>query len=382
MRSLIDIFEDIDVEKTTGNFGEALKKRIAIDPSSGDHRYGMPGTDWRPQRYIRYFMEFDPTTNKQYTLWMIRKYLGKMVYDEFEGEKIPEYGIKRLEDLGRVKSALQLFDKFKSKLPIRDIGKIASLYDLEELVEPYHNARTKNEIDADYVNAMKKQSRIITDNEEFSIVVPMTQEASCYFGRNTRWCTASREDNMFDSYNSKGSLYIILLKKENRRYQFSFATHQYMDEKDEEIIPWVFSYNNLAVIEALKTHMTDINKLEFGIAEDGLVIDGDFDMRRYKIEELPNKMVVNGMFYCNVNLPNGLRVNGTLCCTHSRMNKIGNDVYVHGNALLDYCTSLAEIGNNFRIAGILLMKGTPCRLPPDAEIGDLVGAFRPLRTPR
>jgi hypothetical protein len=42
---------------------------------------------------------------------------------------------------------------------------------------------------------------------------------------------------MFADYNKKGSLYIVLFKKENTRYQFHYKTNMFMNENDAEINP-------------------------------------------------------------------------------------------------------------------------------------------------
>ena len=44
---------------------------------------------------------------------------------------------------------------------------------------------------------------------------PLDQEAACYLGQGTQWCTAAtRSENYFDQYNDVGGLIIINLKEE------------------------------------------------------------------------------------------------------------------------------------------------------------------------
>ena len=63
------------------------------------------------------------------------------------------------------------------------------------------------------------------------------KEASRFIGINTKWCTAAKKNNLFDIYNKKGPLYIVLLKKENNRYQFHFQLGRFANEKCESINP-------------------------------------------------------------------------------------------------------------------------------------------------
>lgn len=80
------------------------------------------------------------------------------------------------------------------------------------------------------------------EDDKWLIIIPHTEEAACYYGANTRWCTAAKEDNMFDYYNNDGPLYINIYKPKNRKYQFHFESSQFMDEEDEPIqlneLPW------------------------------------------------------------------------------------------------------------------------------------------------
>jgi hypothetical protein len=68
------------------------------------------------------------------------------------------------------------------------------------------------------------------------IVVPEDQNAACYYGQGTRWCTASRTStNYFGHYSKDGPLYILLPKQpkhDGEKYQLHFASEQFMDEND------------------------------------------------------------------------------------------------------------------------------------------------------
>jgi hypothetical protein len=48
---------------------------------------------------------------------------------------------------------------------------------------------------------ISKDERIkLTDNENFSLVLPLTTEAACKYGANTKWCVSGQENNKFTSY--------------------------------------------------------------------------------------------------------------------------------------------------------------------------------------
>ncbi|WP_158648463.1 hypothetical protein [Candidatus Symbiothrix dinenymphae] len=74
------------------------------------------------------------------------------------------------------------------------------------------------------------------EDDTFVVVHPLTEAASCLYGRGTRWCTAATEScNLFNHYNSQGNLCIIINKKSGEKFQFHFATYSFMDETNHEI---------------------------------------------------------------------------------------------------------------------------------------------------
>jgi hypothetical protein len=78
------------------------------------------------------------------------------------------------------------------------------------------------------------EAALVIDNSAVRVVIPRTETAAQYFGRNTRWCTSAKTSNQFASYNRQGPLYIILFKKNNVRWQWHFQAEQFMNERDED----------------------------------------------------------------------------------------------------------------------------------------------------
>jgi hypothetical protein len=192
--------------------------------------------------------------------WIMHRYLTKTFNNQF--------GISRWEDIGsRLIPALDKFTKLKNKKKIpasqRDINRFKSLNQLEDLLDTFPEEETVSQKEQ-YAAQEKQfydshQARLIHNDSQIKVVVPLTQKASCYFGKNTRWCTAAKNDNMFDRYNRRGPLYIVLLKKENARYQFHFQDNQFMDERDEEINPNELA-NKYPVLWKIFTPIAEKNK--------------------------------------------------------------------------------------------------------------------------
>jgi hypothetical protein len=222
---LIHLFESIDLDKTIAVYGKQLEPRIKTDHSAPKDL----------NQIIQKFINADPTPNKKYVQWMIRTYLSS--------------GIRYLEDLSRTNAALILFDKNKIRLTVeqRDINKIKSLSDLESLVEPFEDVKSGKEEKRELSANIKSQTKVIYNGSQGKILVPLTKEASMFWGQGTKWCTAANKDNMFDNYNKDGHLYIILMNN-GEKYQFHLSSAQLMDVKDDEVdfeefnkkYPWVF----------------------------------------------------------------------------------------------------------------------------------------------
>lgn len=61
----------------------------------------------------------------------------------------------------------------------------------------------------------KKGSRKIFEDEKYLVVSPLTYESSCFYGYNTKWCTASKETRRnWEQYSNDGTL-IYFIPKNN-----------------------------------------------------------------------------------------------------------------------------------------------------------------------
>jgi hypothetical protein len=134
-------------------------------------------------------------------------------------------------------------EKLKDDIP----SKFDSLKELEDFI----TANQENLLKFDSKTLSKKKKgkeyetikiegeadvEIILDTNDVIIYKPTTVAGSKYYGMNTRWCTASTNNNQFDYYNEKGPLYIIKSKKEPiRKFQLHLKTGNLMDEQDKPI---------------------------------------------------------------------------------------------------------------------------------------------------
>ena len=163
--------------------------------------------------------DMDPTPNKQYMIWLANQYIA---------------GKFRLEDSGRIQELLTNFVNIKSRLPEKDIGK----YDLHSLEDTIDQAMGSELGSSGALEAgtfpVVPDSEILYNGPLGQLAVPKTEKASCELGSGTKWCTAAKTDNRFAEYARKEPLY-IWRDKNGGKYQFHFATSQFMDSGDRPI---------------------------------------------------------------------------------------------------------------------------------------------------
>lgn len=165
----------------------------------------------------------DPTGNKIHTQWILNRY---------------REGSIRQEDHPRIREALSNFEKYKAKLPNKDIGQYKTLSDVEDAVEPHLDTAVSKRQET---KAIKSEGAQLLHSENGVTVHDLkTKEAACEYGKGTRWCTAATKHNMFDSYKQQGPLYFIRARDHSgsgaiKKYQYHPATQQLMDEKDKPV---------------------------------------------------------------------------------------------------------------------------------------------------
>jgi hypothetical protein len=136
------------------------------------------------------------------------------------------------EDAYKLKDALYVFHKFNSQMEIKDINKFKNPSDLYDVTDPYQDKKSNSELEA----IAKKGAERLYEDKEWLIISPLTYEASLYYGKGTRWCTASNHDaTWFENYMRQGKLYINIRKQDGAKFQFHFESESFMDSSDNPI---------------------------------------------------------------------------------------------------------------------------------------------------
>ena len=176
---------------------------------------------------LKLFEDVDPTPNKQYTEWLVRRYI--------------DGSIVRFEDvLSTWADLLNEFHRLKTRrlLPpeLMDINKFKTEQDLKQLHKSVLDIFNSTD---EKVEVQKGESTEILNNSEVRIIIPNDEASACYYGQGTRWCTAAKNNNMFGGYSSHNHPLFILLPKnpthDGEKYQVHLLENEWMDEEDTEV---------------------------------------------------------------------------------------------------------------------------------------------------
>lgn len=138
------------------------------------------------------------------------------------------------EDIYKAKEYLENFYKYKDKIKQKDITKYNTLQEIFLAYKPF----IQKEMGLKDPKAVEN-TKVIYEDENYLIMSPLTQEASCILGQGTEWCTAAdpkQHYNYFEQYAEQSPLYILFNKKTGERTQYHAADNQMMDEGDNPIV--------------------------------------------------------------------------------------------------------------------------------------------------
>jgi hypothetical protein len=210
----------------------------------------------------------------KYTQWLLKNFIKPTFTDERSNLEVgsPEYKKEAqeyrrlfLEDLYKVTSDLQKYEKVKQYLPqeARDINKVTTdeLFTmLDAFVMP---EKKQKELEKKVAKKTREGfnhagGEIVFEGPNWTMIRisdkgEVGKDAAVYYGGfheydmgETRWCTSSPGLTYFNGYIKDGPLYVVFpnddkgevglktgLPKE--RYQFHFPSNQYMDRADRQI---------------------------------------------------------------------------------------------------------------------------------------------------
>jgi len=122
------------------------------------------------------------------------------------------------EDLNDVKKYLGRY--LKHDLPLPNFYPNFSTYSNYQLVK----------------DAVDKKVDLLFTGDLGILLIPLSMETSCYYGAQTSWCTAQRnQNNKFDKYSKTGNIYIWFDMKIKDKFQFQFEESEFKDRDNNDI---------------------------------------------------------------------------------------------------------------------------------------------------
>lgn len=225
-------------------YGEKVDKIFSQYREKLDKRAGQDITATRDDIDEQLF-NADPTNNKAYLEWIVDSYINGGIA---LAEDLPSRVNPALEDYHYLKTANKLDPNDKIITNFCGIigctKKFKIKMGLEGLLTKYSDALEHRKEKVQESVAIRENTILIFETDELTILSPKTEEASCYYGRGTRWCTAAtRGENRFDWYTkdspNAAPLYIVIPKQpkyEGEKYQLQFVEKMFCDEKDVRVL--------------------------------------------------------------------------------------------------------------------------------------------------
>lgn len=179
--------------------------------------------------WIEKMFNIDPTPQGKYSKW-IGDYLSKSMqfrdYNDIERiignvvipfeknySKIDDWVIKEFK---RELGIMNRYDENKISKILKDPKDINS-YPIPFYVLVMINILEEKISNKELEKRAKKNVIKIYENSKYLVLTPKTHEASCFYGRETRWCTASEtNDSHFKTYSRDGVLYYFINKKDTK----------------------------------------------------------------------------------------------------------------------------------------------------------------------
>ncbi len=96
----------------------------------------------------------------------------------------------------------------------KDINSYDNIVFLKTLIKVVDSRKTEGDIERE----AKANAEKLYEDDEVLVVKPKSHAASCYYGANTKWCTAAKDNSgFFQRYSVNGNLYYFINKKNNTK---------------------------------------------------------------------------------------------------------------------------------------------------------------------
>lgn len=196
---------------------------------------------------IKLLSESDPTKTNKYLPFMVDKTKEWLDWflTELKNETFKEMFtlIKDFEELSN-----------RNLLDNKDIYSYESNQDIIDAISEAKDKVTKSEV-------KKKETITLHEDDRWLVLQPLTSRSSNVYGKSTKWCVASNDNNFkkyYKDYTNNGVLVFLIDKsvkeRETKDKVYSkVAFHKYCDKPDSLTI-WDSKDKKLGVSEAMEVY--------------------------------------------------------------------------------------------------------------------------------
>jgi len=228
-------------------------------------------------------VKLDPTKTYKYTEFLVKKF--KEFYDEYDdwtiGLGIEMMGSENMESLNEFEIHAKA-----NRITNPDISQYKDFNQIHKAVEEAEEKVRLKELE--------KQVIKLYDDDEWSVVIPLSYEASKTYGANTKWCTT--QERYWNDYYKTYKLIYIQNKKTNEKYAVS--RHW---EDNKKVQAWMSNDNETSPlllplpIEVMSVILCEVNKTDtiFELQSRHNIVEGD----KIKKEEISDYLDLDSFYH-------------------------------------------------------------------------------------
>ena len=219
----------------------------------------------------------------------------------------------------------------------------------------------------------------VFENDRCLVVVPHTYEASCKYGANTKWCTASNKTDSHWQQNTKNNMKFYYIIPKDNSGKFAVAVYPHQPEETDVTsktynaqdrlvklllvlkkfqIPQNLFKNIFTWQDWLKKHKHEVH------ADGSISVFEDVDLSNQKLKKLPFRFQkVGGGFYCGDN---------QLTSLAGAPREVAGNFYCGDNQLTSLEGAPQEVDGDFSCSSNQLtsLAGVPQKVGGDFSCGD------------
>ncbi len=283
-----------------------------------------------------------------------------------------------------VELAVDAFKLLKQRQILRGVeGDISgwvkkSFAEFQQFVQQKQEQHQQKNLQKQTVNAADK----VFENDKCLVVVPHTYEASCKYGANTKWCTASNQTNShWNQYRESNVKFYYIIPKDNSG-KFAAAVYPHTENITEIKIEAYNAKDKLVDLRPIlkKFHLSKLlfqniftwdqwlKTHNHEIHEDGEVsIFEDVNLAYLNLKKLPFRFkIVTDSFYCH---------NNQLIDLDGSPSKVGGSFFCSNNKLTNLIGGPIDVGDRYSCTHNMLtnLAGAPHKIG-----GDFLCGYNPV----